>query len=174
MTESGPIPPPLYSARPGFTAIGGMPSQVGPVVVHIDGSDESLDALRSAADQAMTRSSGIIVLDGTGVAAESPAEAFSEVEPRRQELAAAILRNDHVEVRGDAPDPSVELYLGLGASLVIFGAGEVAALAERLDLLAALMAAPFDLMLLADAVVGAQMTSSATSEAGSMVRSQAR
>jgi hypothetical protein len=175
MDTHGPTEGISYSPRPGFTRVGGVPTGLGPVVVHVDGSPESLFALRSAAGQAMTRGTDVVVIDATGIVASDPEAAFEGMDDRERAVAAGIIRNHHVEVL-DAPDedPTVDLYLDLGTSLLVLAVDEVAALADQPERLSALVAAPFDLMLL---TAGAgdedlQIDSSATN-AASILRSQA-
>ncbi|HEY6635465.1 MAG TPA: hypothetical protein VI141_07615, partial [Acidimicrobiia bacterium] len=121
-----------YSQRPGFTRVGGVPTSLGPVVVHVDGSPESLFALRAAAAQAMTRGTDVVVVDATGLVDSDPEAAFDEMDDRERAVAAGIIRNHHVVVL-DAPssDPTVEFYLDLSTSLLVLDVDEVAALADQ-------------------------------------------
>ncbi len=163
-----------YSPRPGFTRVGGVPTGIGPVVVHVDGTAESLFALRAAAAQAMTRGTDIVVVDGTGLVGSDPEAAFAEMDDRERAVAAGIIRNHHVMVlEAPSSDPTVEFYLELSTSLLVLAVDEVAALADQPERMSDLLEAPFDLMLLTAGSEEHQIASSATNEAGSILRSQA-
>jgi hypothetical protein len=162
-----------YSPRPGFTLLGRQPSEVGPVVVHVDGTRESFRALRAASDHAMNRSCSVVVIDSTGKAATEPALVFADIEEREAASAVTIFHNEHVSIVDDLPDTGYVPFLtGLGTSLLVLSSNEVTSLASDPAHLRELIEAPFDLMLLTPD--DPQIASSATSEAGSIRPSQAQ
>lgn len=139
-----------YSERPGFTLIGGHPTKVGPVIVRIDGSRQSFAAVRTAVGHAMTRICGMIILDDTRQTGEAPV--FIDINEREQSVADGILQNNHVTVL-PVSMPGLAGVVGVGeeleASLLVLSPDDVETAAASPALLARLINAPFDVLLLA-------------------------
>jgi hypothetical protein len=139
-----------YSERPGFTVVGGHASRVGPVAVRVDGSRESFEAIRAAADHAMVRTCGMIVIGDTDPPGSTPQ--FDDIDEREQSVAQGIFQNDHVSLL-PAASPSLSDLAhqveDLQASLLVLNVDEVDEVASSPALMARMINAPFDLLLLA-------------------------
>jgi hypothetical protein len=139
-----------FSERPGFTVVGSHPSRVGPVAVRADGSRESFDAIRAAADHAMVRTCGMIVIGNTDPPGSTPE--FDDIDDRDLSVAQGIFQNDHVTVLPAASSSLADLARQveeLGASLLVLNVDEVDEIAGSPALMARLINAPFDLLMLA-------------------------
>ncbi|HEU4318452.1 MAG TPA: hypothetical protein VFS66_00040 [Acidimicrobiia bacterium] len=165
-----------FSERRGFTLIGGHPASVGPVAVRADGSRESFEAVLAAAGQAMNRNCGMVVLS---VFPDSW-PTFDSIDARSQSYLNRVLNDHHVALLSNCPGDLadlVDLAMEVEASLLVLNVSESAQMASCAELTSALIQAPFDLFLLSthDEGVGDtySMISSATSIAGSSVRSHA-
>lgn len=165
-----------FSERRGFTLIGGHPASVGPVAVRADGSRESFEAILVAAGQAMNRNCGMVVLS---VFPDSM-PAFDTIDDRSQAYLHRVLNDHHVALlshcSADLAD-LLDLTIEVEASLLVLNVNESAEMASSTELTSRLIEAPFDLFLLSTHDEGVEDTysriSSATSIAGSSVRSQA-
>lgn len=139
-----------YSERPGFTVVGSHPSRVGPVAVRVDGSRESFDAIRAAASHAMVRTCGMIVIGDTESPGSTPE--FDDIDDRDQSVAQGIFQNDHVSLLPAVSDSLADLARQveeLGASLLVLNVDEVDEIAGSPALMARMIDAPFDLLMLA-------------------------
>lgn len=139
-----------YSERPGFTVVGGHPSRIGPVAVRADGSRESFEAIRAAADHAMLRTCGMIVIGDTEPPGSTPE--FDDIDDRDLSVAQGIFQNDHVSVLPAASPSLADLARQveeLGASLLVLNVDEVDELAGSPALMARMIDAPFDVLMLA-------------------------
>ncbi|MFZ0014577.1 MAG: hypothetical protein WAL25_10740 [Acidimicrobiia bacterium] len=138
-----------FSERPGFTLIGGRPTRNGPVLVRVDGSRASFEAIRIAVGQAMTRTCGMVVVDDAAPLSESPH--FEDVDERERSVARGIFRNTHVSrVANPSGGPAGVIGQGeqLKASLLVLNKDEVRTVAESPALLARVLDAPFDVLML--------------------------
>jgi len=142
--------PSTFSERPGFTIIGGQPTTVGPVVTRLNGSRGSFVAMRAAVGHAMTRICGMIILDETGGVGFPFEEGV--VDERERSVAEGILGNSHVSrLPVDEPglDEAIRRGIEAEASLLVLGPDDMPSLAESPELMATLIEAPFDVLLLA-------------------------
>ncbi|HEX6221995.1 MAG TPA: hypothetical protein VF115_12955 [Acidimicrobiia bacterium] len=142
--------PMIFSERPGFTHVGGLPTDIGPVVARLDGSRNSFMALRAAVGHAMTRTCEMVVLDETG----EPGFPFSAdvIDERERSVAAGILGNNHVSrLRVESPGlgEAIRRSVDLNASLLVLNADDVARAMATPDILAALLDTPCDVLMLA-------------------------
>jgi hypothetical protein len=134
------------SPRRGFTVVGDHITEIGPVVVRVDGSPESYRALRAAAEVAMARSCGVVVLDYEG------ATRFHGLEERDRSTAGAILRNSNVSVIATALEDIEVLTrrcLELRASMLVLGQRDFGDLESNPNLIARLANEGLDLLLVA-------------------------
>ena len=146
MIETSGSPPPVYSPRPGFTYIGGTPTTVGPVVVPIDDSHDSYLALRAAADHAMSRSSGLVVLADTS----TKPGVFTNLDTRETAASIGILNNTHVStIPLDDLDTTavIEECLALDASLLVMSAAKFEDVVTEPSVLSDLLQAAVDVLL---------------------------
>jgi hypothetical protein len=144
----GAIAASRYSERPGFTLIGGLPSLSGPVAVRHDGTRASFTALRTAVDQAMTRTCGLVVFDETGLLESADPEGLDD---RERSVAKGILANSHVsQMPLDPPGlpAAIEACTALRASLLVLNEEETARVFSSPNLLASMGAAPCDFLFL--------------------------
>lgn len=140
---------PHFSPRRGFTVVGAVAGTDGPVVVHIHDSPAAYQALRCAADEAGTRGTHLVVVDGTGTARDDPGRSFSTIEDREREAVTTLLRNENVEIVDDDAD-FLDVCRFYEASLLVMGAVEAEALTDRGFDLVELAEASFDVMLVTD------------------------
>lgn len=142
--------PSTFSERPGFTVVGGRPTTVGPVVARLDGSRGSFLAMRAAVGHAMTRICGLIILDETA-SADFPFEA-GVVDERERSVVEGILGNSHVSrvgVENPGLASAIQHGIDLDASLLVLSADDIGELMTTPLLVTALLAAPYDVLLLA-------------------------
>lgn len=142
--------PSIFSERPGFTLIGGMPTTVGPVVTRLDGSRGSFCAMRAAVGHAMTRTCGMILFDETGTW-DFP---FTPdvIDERERSVVQGILANHHVSrMPVDTPGlaEAIRRSLDLDASLLVLNAEDAAQMTATPALLADLLDCPYDVLVLA-------------------------
>jgi hypothetical protein len=141
-----------FSERPGFTFIGARATRMGPVLVRVDGSRASFEAIRIAVGQAMTRTCGMVVVDDGTPLDESPE--FEDVDERERSVARGIFSNTHVS-RVSNPSGGLAGVVGQGeelhASLLVLNEDEVRAVAASPALLARVLDAPFDVLMLGSA-----------------------
>jgi len=137
-----------FSERPGFTLIGGRPTRTGPVLVRVDGSRASFEAIRVAVGHAMTRTCGMVVVDD---AANDEPPLFEDVDERERSVARGIFRNTQVS-RVANTSGGLAGVVGQGeqlnASLLVLNQEEVRAVAGSPALLARVLDAPFDVLML--------------------------
>lgn len=135
------------SPRRGFTVVGDHTTDIGPIVVRVDGSSESYRALRAAAEMAMTRSCGVVVLEHESSAG------FPELDERDRSTALSILRNSNVTVMATLLE-DIEMLSRrcreLQASMLVLSQGDLRTLETDAPLLARLTGESFDLLLIAD------------------------
>jgi hypothetical protein len=135
------------SARRGFTVVGDHITEVGPVVVPVNGSAESYRALRAAAEVAMARSCGVVVLEHEG------SSAFPGLEERERATALSILRNSNVTVMAAILE-DIELLTRrcheLRASMLVLSQVDFRSVETDQALVARLAGESFDLLLVAD------------------------
>jgi len=140
-----------YSERPGFTLVGGIPTRIGPVVVRMDGSRESFEAIKTAVAQAMTRTCGLVVLDASPEAGTSDGTPrFDRIDGRERATAVGIFRNTNVSRVPTDPDLDAlaDQSEGLQASLLVLSSRDVEGLAETPEVLSRIMSARFDVLML--------------------------
>ncbi len=140
---------PQFSPRRGFTVVGAVTGTEGPVVVHIHDSPAAYQALRCAADEAVTRGTGLVVVDDTGTARNDPSRSFSSIEEREREAVTTLLRNENVEIVDDDAD-FLDVCRFYEASLLVMGTEEAETLSDRGFDLVELAEASFDVMLVTD------------------------
>lgn len=139
-----------HSPRPGFTLVGGLPG-AGPVVVRVDGSRESFGAMRTAANHAMSRSCGLVIIGRVAGPVPSPDAVFDDLDERERAVAVGILRNSHVTLVPRASpvlDDVLEQCYVLGASLLVLNRREIEALGDNPELLGRVLGARFDLLMI--------------------------
>jgi len=148
MVDSSGSPPPVYSPRPGFTYIGGSPTPVGPVVVPIDDTHDGYLALRAAADHAMSRSCGLVVLADSSTASDPGT--FSDLDTREEAASIGILNNTHVStIPLDDLDTAavIDECLSLEASLLVMNASKFDDILAEPSVLVDLLDAAIDVLL---------------------------
>ena len=127
--------------------VGDHPTEIGPVVVRVDGSLDSYRALRAAAEVAMSRSCGIVVLEH-----ESSSQ-FPNLEERERSTAVAILRNSNVTVLAtlvEDVDHLTKRCRELRASMLVLSHGDFRDVEAHPGMLGRLAGEGFDLLLVAD------------------------
>lgn len=135
------------SPRRGFTVVGDHITEIGPVVVRVDGSSESYRALRAAAEVAMARSCGVVVLE------HESSSLFPDLEERDRATAKSILRNSNVSVLATMPEDIEELVRRcreLKASMLVLSHVEFGELESDARLIGQITREGFDLLLVAD------------------------
>jgi hypothetical protein len=106
--------------------------------------------MRAAVGHAMTRICGMIILDETGGVGFPFEEGV--VDERERSVAEGILGNSHVSrLPVDEPglDEAIRRGIEAEASLLVLGPDDMPSLAESPELMATLIEAPFDVLLLA-------------------------
>lgn len=135
------------SPRRGFTVVGDHVTEVGPVVVRVDGSSESYRALRAAAEVAMARSCGVVVLEHEG------SSLFPDLEERDRATAQSILRNSNVSVLATISEDIEQVSRRcreLRASMLVLSHVDFGALESDARLIGQITREGFDLLLIAD------------------------
>ena len=162
------VPLAHFSERPGFTHLGERPDHTGPIAVRVDGSRQSFDALRAAADHSMSRSRSLVVIDATNSPDVIPE--FPEMGDRELAAARGIFGNDHVEVTQEQT-PGIGGLLtqasDLNASLLVLSVPETAEVAASEELLAHILEAPYNVLLMSPQTIYAGGSAEGDSHAGS-------
>lgn len=121
---------------------------MGPVVVPIDDSHDGYVALRAAADHAMSRSAGLVVLADS--ATSSDPGFFTDLDTREEAASLGILNNNHVStIPLDDIDSTtvIEECLSLEASLLVMSASKFEDVVSEPSVLSDLLHAAVDVLL---------------------------
>jgi hypothetical protein len=145
------------SPRRGFTVVeASRELKESPVVVAVHDSAQALRLFRSALDEAMSRSSDLVVLDYGITSLRDELQGDSkEIEPKETSAMRALWTNPHVHVvRVDPADANLETSVSycesVGASLLIIGADHISATDLDAGLARRIFNGDFDVLVITD------------------------